>query len=282
MAKKEKVVIPQFINSPLNNPMLNYKVYVMSTAEKILVALGAFVAGGLVGLVFYANLFMQDGVPTMATHISNAVVFTAVGLAANKLLFPMYAKSRLEHRNSVLKKQFRAMLEALSSSFSTGSNVQNAFISALGDLKMQFGDKEYIVQEMEEIIAASKQNVGLEVSLRNFADRSGNEDIMSFADVFEICYRKGGDMNFVIQRTHSVMSDKMAVADEIETKLTSNKMQHNVMSLMPIALVAMLRFTNDSFATNFATLTGVAANTVAIGIFIGAYIYGNKIVDIKE
>ena len=262
--------------------MLNYKVYVMSTAEKILVALGAFIAGGLVGLVFYANLFMQDGVPTVATHISNAVIFTAVGLAANKLLFPMYAKSRLEHRNSVLKRQFRAMLEALSSSFSTGSNVQNAFISALGDLKMQFGDKEYIVQEMEEIIAASKQNVGLEVSLRNFADRSGNEDIMSFADVFEICYRKGGDMNFVIQRTHSVMSDKMAVADEIETKLTSNKMQHNVMSLMPIALVAMLRFTNDSFAANFATLTGVAANTVAIGIFIGAYIYGNKIVDIKE
>ena len=262
--------------------MLNYKVYVMGTAEKILVALGAFIAGGLVGLVFYANLFMQDGMPTLATHISNTVVFAGVGFAATKLLFPMYAKSRLEHRNGVLKGQFRAMLEALSSSFSTGSNVQNAFASALSDLKMQFGDKDYIVLEMEEIINASKQNVPLEESLRNFADRSGNEDIASFADVFEICYRKGGDMNFVIQRTHSIMSDKMAVADEIETKLTSNKMQHNVMSLMPIALVAMLRFTNDSFAANFATLTGVAANTVAIGIFIGAYIYGNKIVDIKE
>ena len=282
MAKKEKVVIPQYLNSPLNNPMLNYRVYVMSKTEKILVALAAFVVGGLVGLIFYGNLFMQDGLPTQATYISNAVVFTVVGIAASKLLFPMYAKSRLEHRNSVLKKQFRAMLEALSSSFSTGSNVQNAFSSALGDLKMQFGEKDYIVQEMEEIIAASQQNIGFEVGLRDFADRSGNEDIMSFADVFEICYRKGGDMNFVIQRTHSVMSDKMAVADEIETKLTSNKMQHNVMSLMPIALVAMLRFTNESFAANFATLTGVAANTVAIGIFIGAYIYGNKIVDIKE
>jgi tight adherence protein B len=282
VAKKEKVVVPQYVNSPLNNPMLNYKVYVMGTAEKILVALGAFIAGGLVGLVFYANLFMQDGMPTLATHISNTVVFAGVGFAATKLLFPMYAKSRLEHRNGVLKGQFRAMLEALSSSFSTGSNVQNAFASALSDLKMQFGDKDYIVLEMEEIINASKQNVPLEESLRNFADRSGNEDIASFADVFEICYRKGGDMNFVIQRTHSIMSDKMAVADEIETKLTSNKMQHNVMSLMPIALVAMLRFTNDSFAANFATLTGVAANTVAIGIFIGAYIYGNKIVDIKE
>ena len=85
----------------------------------------------------------------------------------------------------------------------------------------------------------------------------------------------------VVHRTHSVISDKMAVADEIETKLTSNKMQHNIMSVMPIVIVAMLRFTNEAFAANFATLTGVLVNTLAIGIFVGAYIYGNKIVEIK-
>lgn len=282
MAKKQKEIIPEYINSPLNNPMLNYKHYVMGSAEKALVRLLAFLAGGIVGLIFYGNLFMSEGLPTTATHISNAVVFILVGLLANKLIFPIYAKSRAEKRSHILKQQFRGMLEALSSSFSTGSNVHNAFASALEDLKLQYGEKDYIVLEMEEIINGTKQNIGIEVMLKDFAERSGNEDVMSFADVFEICYRKGGDMNFVIQRTHSVMSDKMAVADEIETKLTSNKMQHNVMSLMPIVLVAMLRFTNESFATNFATLTGVLANTAAIGIFIGAYIYGNKIVEIKE
>lgn len=282
MAKKEKVVIPEYINSPLNNPMLNYKVYVMGAAEKAIVRLLGFAVGGVVGLLFYGNLFMSDGFPTTATYISNTIVFILVGLLANKLVFPIYAKSCAEKRNHVLKQQFRGMLEALSSSFSTGSNVQNAFATALEDLKLQYSEKDYIVIEMEEIINGTKQNIGIEVMLKDFAERSGNEDVMSFADVFEICYRKGGDMNFVIQRTHSVISDKMAVADEIETKLTSNKMQHNVMSLMPIALVAMLRMTNESFATNFATPTGVVANTVAIGIFIGAYIYGNKIVEIKE
>lgn len=279
---KKKEVVEEYIKSPLNNPMLNYKVYVMSAAEKLVIRLLAFLIGGIVGLIFYVNLFMVDGHPTTATHISNAVIFTGVGLLTAKLFFPIYAKSRLEKRNAVLKQQFRGMLEALSSSFSTGSNVQNAFAAALEDMKLQYSEKDYIVQEMEEIISGTRQNIGIEVMLKDFAERSGNEDIMSFADVFEICYRKGGDMNFVIQRTNSVISDKMAVADEIETKLTSNKMQHNVMSLMPIALVAMLRFTNDSFATNFATLAGVAANTVAIGIFVGAYFYGNKIVEIKE
>ena len=88
-------------------------------------------------------------------------------------------------------------------------------------------------------------------------------------------------MRSVIHRTHGVISEKMAVSDEIKTKLTSNKLQHNAMSLMPIAVVAMLKLTNQAFAENFATLTGVVVNTVAIGIFVGAYKYGQKIIDVK-
>lgn len=283
MAKKRKTrQVQEYVLSPLNNPMLNYKVYVMGRTEQLLVRLLSFLLGGIVGLVFYGNLFMRDGMPTLATYISNVVFFVLIGAIAVKFVVPIYVNNRLNARNNVLKQQFRGMLEALSSSFSTGSNVHNAFNAALEDLKLQYSETDFIVLELEEIINGTKQNVGVEVMLRSFAERSGNEDIASFADVFEICYRKGGNMNFVIHRTHSVMSDKMAVADEIETKLTSNKMQHNVMSVMPIVVVLMLRMTNESFASNFATPIGVLTNTVAIAIFIGAYIYGNKIVAIKE
>lgn len=282
MAKKEKIQEPEFINSPLNNPMPNYAVYVMSKTERLIVSLIAFIAGGFVALIFYGNLFMVDGFATLATHISNIVVFVILGLLAIKFLVPMYKKRCLDKRKNALKQQFRDMLESLAASFSSGSNVQMAFESAVEDLKMQYSPKDYIVKEMEEVINGMKQNINVEVMLENFGKRSGNEDIVSFADVFSVCYRKGGNMNSVIHRTHSVISEKMAVADEIETKLTSNKMQHNVMSVMPIAVVAMLRFTNESFAANFATPIGVIVNTIAIGIFVGAYIYGNKIVDVKE
>ncbi|MBR2048759.1 MAG: type II secretion system F family protein [Oscillospiraceae bacterium] len=280
--KPKKEQPQQYLLSPLNNPMLNYRVYVMGKSEKTLVRLVAFLLGGIVGLVFYGNLFMRDGVPTTMTHISNGAVFVILGLLANKFVLPIYVENRLTARSNILKQQFRSMLESLTSSFSTGSNVQNAFASALEDLKMQYSENDFIVQEMQEIINGTRQNISIEMMLRDFAQRSGNEDIASFADVFEVCYRKGGNMNFVIHRTHTVMSDKMAVADEIETKLTSNKLQHNVMSIMPIIVVLMLRTTNEAFAVNFATPVGVLANTVAIGIFVGSYIYGNKIVAIKE
>lgn len=281
MAKKEKKVEKAYINSPLNNPMPNYAVYVMGKFERILAFLVSFVAGGCVGLIFYVNLFMRDGYPTVATHISNVVVFAFVGFLATKFLVPMYKKKCLDKRKNALKQQFRDMLESLASSFSSGSNVQKSFEAATADMMMQYRPDDDIVLEMQEILDGTKQNIDIAVMLENFAMRSGNEDIANFADVFSVCYRKGGNMNSVIHRTHSVISEKMAIADEIETKLTSNKMQHNVMSIMPIAVVALLRFTNDAFAANFATVIGVIANTVAIGIFVGAYIYGNKIVDVK-
>ncbi len=281
MSKKKKVIEPAYINSPLNNPMPNYHVYYMNKAEKVIVSLITFIIGGIVGYIFYGDLFMVDGKATTATYISNVVVFIIVGILASKFLIPIYVKNKLTKQQNKIKFQFCDMLDSLTSSISSGSNVVKAFESATNDLKMQYNEDDFIVREMNEIMNGISQNIGVEVMLRNFGERSGNEDIVSFADIFEICYRKGGNMQSVIYKTHSVITDKISISDEIETKLTSNKLQHNVMSLMPIAVVAMLRATNDSFAVSFATPVGIIVNTIAIGVFLGAYRYGLKIVDVK-
>jgi len=257
-------------------------VYVMNPMEKIIVSIALIIIGGLVGLVFYGGLFKSDGEATLATYISNLIFFMIVGLYARKMFLPIYKNSRLKKRQDKLRKQFRDMMESLSASLSSGSNVLNAFNSALIDLKMQYTESDYIIIELQEIIDCMGSNVNAEEAMHFFGERSGIEDIQTFADVFEICYRRGGDMKRIVRRTYDVISDKMAINDEIETKLTSNKMQHNAMSVMPIAVVALLRVTNASFAESFATVQGVLVNTVAIVIFVSAYKYGKKIIDIKE
>lgn len=188
--KKEKKKEEQYINSPLNNPMLNYDVYVPGKGERIVVSILFFLIGGCVGMVFYGNLFMRDGMATTATYISNLVFFVIVGVLAVRFAFPVYIKNCLEKLKNKLKLQFRDMLESLTASFSSGSNVQNAFQAAYEDLNMQYEKKDYIVVEMQEILNGIAQNINIEDMMRNFGDRSGNEDIRSFADVFEVCYRK--------------------------------------------------------------------------------------------
>jgi tight adherence protein B len=275
--KKEKEI--RELKNPLNKLMPNYGVYAMPAAEKALVSIVSFAIGGLVGQVFYGGLFKDGyGEATIATTISNTVFFVLAGLVSVKLLVRMYKKNRFEKQQDKLKRQFLALLDSLTTSLASGSNVQKSFESAYVDLQMQYSENDFIVRETKQILDGVAQNVGIDVMLQDFGERSGNENIINFAEVFNTCHSKGGNMQTVIIRTHDSIREKIAIYDEIQTKLTSNKMQLNIMSLMPIAIVALLRLTNPSFAEAFATGIGVIANTVAIAIFVGAYRFGAKVV----
>ena len=277
-----KTKIKGTTQNPLNTEMPNYMVYVFSGLERVAVWLIAFAIGGLVGQIFYSGLFKtSDGTDTLATHISNAVFFVIVGGIAARFLVPLYRQRCLSKQRVKLQKQFLSLLDSLSASFASGSNVSKSFENAHSDLKMQYTERDFIVREANEILDGVAQNVSIELILEDFGKRSGNENIISFAEVFATCYQRGGDMQSVIMRTNDSIREKIMIQDEIETKLTSNKMQLNVMSLMPIIVVGMLRMTNPSFAEAFATPMGVIVNTIAIGIFIGAYKYGQKVVAIK-
>lgn len=277
--KKEKE--PKYILSPLNNQMLNYRVYHMSTIEKVMFNLVVFIAGGIVGFIFYGNLFMVDGEATIATLISNIVVFGGVGILATKIFVPQIEKSLKDKRDQKLQKQFIDLLETLQVSLTAGNTVNDSFMNAYRDMKNQYSESDMIIKELAEITNGIANGMTLEEMLMNFGERSNNEDILNFSNVMSNCYRLGGNFKDVVRKTSGIINDKIAIAQEIKTKLSSNKMQLNVMSIMPIALVAMLKASSTAFASNLASLLGVLATTVAAGIFIAAYFWGQKIVDIR-
>ena len=279
--KKTKTPEPEYVPSLINNPMLNYKCYHASAGEKILYFLISFIAGGAASLIFFGGLFKSDGEATLATLISNLVFFLVSGFAVSRVLYPSFIAKRKEKRDVKLRNQFRDLLDSLSASFSAGVNSNEAFVSVCADMEQQHGVDSFIAIEAREIVNGMKQNYSISQMLRNFAARSGNEDIENFANVYGIAIEKGSDLKTVIRRTHAIISDRIAVEDEIETKLASNKLQHTVMSIMPIGIVAILRFTNESFADSFTTPGGIIVNVIAIAAFIGSFILGQKICDVK-
>jgi len=278
---KSKEIEPQYQASLVNNQVLNYKVYKMTSSEKLLYSALAMLAGGFTGLVFYADLFMSYGERTIATHISNVVVFLLVGLLARKFFLPMRTKQLQKKRVNILKRQFIEFLVSLSTSLSSGMNVQDSLKSVVQDLTFQFTAESFIVKEVNEMLAGLTNGVDIEALLEDFGKRSGVEDIANFSKVFSICYRTGGNLQEVVSRSSSIISEKILIAEEIETKLTSNKTQFLAMNVVPIILVLMLRVMSRQFAESFASLIGVVAITVAVGIFIAAYRMGEKIMDVK-
>lgn len=281
MKKKKKQEKIEYLPSPINTPMLNYKCYILSFSEKIIYYFISFFGGGIVGLVFFSGFFKSEGNPTFATYISDIVIFVLVGFFVSRLLFSTYVVKRKEKRDKKLRNQFRDLLDSLSASFSSGANSNDAFATMCEDMIQQHGVDSYIAKESIEILNGTKQNISISEMLKSFAERSGNEDIENFADVYYIALEKGSDLKTVIRRTHTIISDRIAVNDEIQTKLASNKLQHTVMSIMPIGIVAMLRLTNESIANSFSTPLGIIVNVIAISAFVGSYILGQKICDIK-
>lgn len=278
--KKEKE--PQHYLSATNMQTLNYKVHYMSFAEKIICFLIAFAVGALVGYLFYGGIGKDEfGQPTKTTRILNILIPAIVGTAAGKLYLPIRVSTVIAKRSKVLAVQFRDMLEAFTTSLGAGKNVNDSFFSVYEDLKLQYPDDAYILKELEIILSGIHNNIDIEDILEDFGQRSGNDDIVSFASVFKISYRKGGNIKDVIRNTHSILSDKMDISETIETMVTSSKTEQNIMIIMPIALIGVIKMMSPEFAANFVTPTGIISTTVSIVVFVIAYFVGKAVLDIK-
>lgn len=280
--KEQKELEPQYYTSATNIPTYNYKVYYMKKIEKILYFLLAFAVGAAVGYLFYGGIGKDEfGDPTTLTWVLNITISTVVGLIAGIAFIPMRTKQIIDKQRKTLNTQFRDMLEAFNTSLGAGKNVVDSFHSVYEDLKVQYDEGAYILKELEIIISGMANNVDIEDLLYDFGIRSGIEDIESFANVFKICYRKGGNIKDTIRSTHEILSDKMEIAEDIETVVTSNKTEQMIMIVMPIALIGMIKMMSPEFAANFTTLTGIISTTIAIAMFVVAYFVGKAVLNIK-
>lgn len=280
--KEKKELEPQYYVSATNIPTYNYKVYYMKPIEKVLYFLIAFAVGAAVGYLFYGGLAKDEfGAPTMTTWILNIVISSIVGVVAGFFFLPIRTKQIIAKKRNNLKLQFRELLDALSTSIGSGKNVVDSFKAAYDDLSIIYSEETDIIQELAIILDGMNNNVDIEVSLMDFAIRSGIEDIESFANVFETCYRKGGNIKDVIKNTQQIITEKMEVEQEIQTIVTGSTNEQTIMTVLPIALIAIIKMMSPEFATNFATPSGIISTTIAVIMFVIAYFVGKVVLAIK-
>lgn len=281
-AKNQKMMEPQYYRSETGERTLNYRVYYMSFLEKVVYFILAATVGAAVGYLFYGGIGKDEfGEPTTLTYMINIIVMVLCGGLAGKLFLPIRQQQILESRKRKLKSQFRDMLEALSTSLGSGKNVPESFRNAYSDLQNQYEEGTFILQELKTINSGVVNGINIEELIADFGKRSGCPDIEDFAGVFEVGYRRGGNIRNTIRKTCQILGEKMEVAQEIETTVTGSKNQQYIMLVMPIVLVGMIKMSSAEFAENFTTTTGIIATTVAVVMFIASYFLGKKLLDIK-
>ncbi|MBU3112339.1 type II secretion system F family protein [Clostridium lacusfryxellense] len=241
-----------------------YFEYNLSIKEKILYFLIAFCVGSIVGYIFYSKI----------------VIAIIAGLVAGYAFIPIRRKQIINNQIKKLRIQFRDLLETLSTSISAGKNIIDSFIASYDDLKGQYSESADMVLEVKNIVSGVNNNVNIEDLLLDLAERSGVEDIISFADVFEICYRKGGNIKEIIKNTYEIIDDKMQIDMEIETMVTSAKTEQKMMLVMPILFVFIMKSMGGGLSGQ-GTPISIVTTTIALCLFALAYFVGTKIMAIK-
>lgn len=248
----------------LMNVGKDYRVYKMTLSDYLISWVIGFGVGAIVSWAFFLSPLF-------------ALICGIVGAVfAPKL----YVKYRLNKTINQLREQFKDLLDSLSASYSAGKNTMNAFASSEKDMIAIHGEDSYIVKEIRFINGGLKNNVNIEDLLGDLASRSGIEDIQSFADVFEVCNRQGGNLKRVVSETRDIINDKMEIEMEIDTMLAGNKNELNIMTVMPVIVIFMLNSMGVGSSSE-NTLSNIFIKVICLGIFALAYFIGKKITNIK-
>lgn len=242
----------------------DYNIYTPSLKEKILWFAIGLVAAGAVLYIFYESIWVS----------------LIAGAVCGVVFVPIRKKQVMNKRRQKLSLQFRELLDALSTSIGAGRNVQDSFQSAVDDLAAQFSRDADIVKELEIICAGMYNNIPVEELLGNFAQRSGVEDIENFANVFATCYRKGGNINEIIKNTAEIIGDKIEIKMELQTMVSGQKNEMNIMLVMPVLFVIVMKSMGGDLI-DLSSAVGILSVTGALAIFVAAYFAGQWITNIK-
>ncbi len=191
-------------------------------------------------------------------------------------------KSWQRDKRSQLTLQFRESILAVNTALNAGYSVENAFIEAYNDMDKMYGADAPITIEYRTIVLRLRDNEQIEAVIKDFARRSEIEDINDFAAVFESAKRIGGDMSAIIKRAASNISEKIDVKREIETSISSKKLELKIMIAVPFCILLYLQASSADFiSVLYHNTVGQIVMSTALIIYLCGIFLAERIINIE-
>ena len=181
-----------------------------------------------------------------------------------------------------LRQQFRDSIQVMASALKAGYSVENAIREAGKDISPVYSEETRIRKEFERMERQTDMNMSAEEVLKGFAERTGQEDIENFVNVFAAAKKSGGDSIAVIRDAVKIISGKIDTEKEIQTMIASKKMEFDIMCAVPFAIILYMKLTFGEFLNVlYGNMAGAAIMSLCIFVYMGAYVYGRKIIRIE-
>lgn len=199
------------------------------------------------------------------------------------LLYPLFKRRELaEERRKRLLGEFQEAMSILSSYLSAGYSMENAIRRSQPDIWHLLGRSSLISSEWERLIQYDELNQPLERSLWELAERSGLDDIHSFAEIFLLARKSGGDLPGILKHSTSVIREKFLLMEEIYTMNAAKRYEQKIMNVVPFFIIIYMGISApELFNTLYSGIQGRICMTVCLGLYIAALYISNKILGIE-
>ncbi len=187
-----------------------------------------------------------------------------------------------EKNNKMLKGQFREMILSMATNLRVGYSPENAFLEAYADLVSLYGTKNKMIYELETVKKGLSVNIGFESLLRDFEKKYGIEEITEFVDIFCLAGKTGGNLVEIIDFTADMISQKIAVDEEIEVIIRAGKLERQIMMVIPFFIILYIECTNRNFfSVLYHNLAGILVMSVCLVIYFVAVKISGKIINVR-
>ena len=211
--------------------MRDYNTYHFTGKERMYELLRVFAILCFTGILFFESL---AGV--------------AVLLPAGFVLIKDRREKKKEERLSELRSDFKEFVISFAASIQAGYTMEQAVMIGMEDLRRMYpkGSRP-MIEELVWIHQQLKLQIPCDELFAGLAERTGMEEIRSFAVVLGVGRRQGGNLVQITRRTAEHINKKIQVQMEMEQTVAGKKMEKNIMFVMPYFMILYLRLTNPSY-----------------------------------
>ena len=205
------------------------------------------------------------------------------------VVFPVYIilkkrqKKELKNkRDRELQNQFLDAIQVVSTALQAGLSMEKAWMEAEKEIKQLYGADSYLYLELTELNRLTTYNMPFEKLFMEFANRTGVEDIIWFAEILGFGKKSGGNWRKIITDCVYRMSEKEEVKKQIQVMIAEKKLEQQVMNVIPLGILAFLQMASwDYMSVLYHNAVGVICMTMFLVGYGGAVFLSEKILEIQ-
>lgn len=234
----------------------------ISAGKLLAIKLAIILLGIIIGWMFYNNIF--------------------IGLLLGIFLSPLrkvFIHEHIQKKKNTLLIQFKDLVYSLSAAVGSGRSLKQGLEESLEFWEDTYDENDYIIIELKNMKKRMEEANETDISLlRDFAYRSGIQDIYDFVSVCEICKESGGDFARAIIKAGDVISEKITIERELEVIVSQKKFEGRIVGLAPFVLIFFIKLLSPSYiAPLYETPSGIIVSTMAIGLIVAGWLFIEKL-----